>query len=429
MRCLSKNNFSKPNVETIKTAILGLQHTFTMFGSVVLIPKLLGLNISVAIFMAGLETLIFHILTKKKVPIFLGSSFEFIPPLMAASAIYGMEYALGGVVICGVIYLVAAVLICFLGAEKIINMFPPVITGSISIAVGLVLSSYAIEMASSNWFIAILAFSIVAFINVYCKGFIKLLPIVIGLAISYIVATIITVTGIAPLVDFSLIREAAWFGIPKFTLAKFNLGATILILPYTICAIVDHFGDIAVAGVVCNKNFLKEPGIHRTLLGDGIATSISAMFGGPPNATYSENIGVLAVTRNFNPKTLRIAAVFALFLGFIPKLSAFITTIPDGIIGGISIILFGTISSMGINQFVENKVDFKLPRNFIIVAVILVLSIGGASIAFSIKTVKFVIEGIGLAAIVGILLNVILPGAKNHSFENREEEKGEIHEI
>lgn len=413
--------FNEKNLEqkiVWKDILMGLQHTFAMFASVILVPKLLGLNISVAIFMAGLETLIFHFFTRKKVPVFLGSSFEFIPALTAASMIYGMEYALGGIVICSAVYLIIALVVYLLGFEKIIKIFPPIITGSISISVGLALAPHAIELASSNYFLAVLTFVIIAFINVYCKGFTKMMSIVIGVAVSYIIAVFITVTGITPLVDFSPIRDAAWFGIPEFAFAKFSFGATMLILPYTICAVVDHIGDIIVAGVVCEKNFVKDPGLHRTLLGDGIAASVSAMLGGPPNATYSENIGVLALTRNFNPKIIRIAAVFAIILGFIPKISAFITTIPDAIIGGVSVMLFGIISSMGVNQFVENKVDFEISRNFIIVAVILVISIGGASIAFSVGTVDFVIEGIGLAAIVGVLLNIILPEAESKEKSN-----------
>lgn len=395
--------------ETMRMIILGLQHTFTMFGSVVLVPKMLGLDISVAIFMAGLETIIFHAITKKKVPVFLGSSFEFIPPLVAASAIYGMEYALGGIVVCSIVYWLAAILIYYLGTEKIVRVFPPIITGSISIAVGLSLASHAISLASSGWIMAIFTFMLVALINVCCKGFTKLLSIVIGIAASYTVAILVTTLGIAPMVDFTLIEEAAWIGIPKFTLAKFNFGATMIILPYTICAIVDHIGDIVVAGAICKQDFTNDPGIHRTLIGDGVAASISALFGGPPNATYSENIGVLALTKNYNPKTLRIAAVFAMVLGFVPKVSAFIATIPDCIIGGVSIILFGTISAMGVNQFVENKVDFSSSRNVIIVATILILSIGGAEISFGFGEINFSLEGIGLAAVVGIALNIILP--------------------
>lgn len=395
--------------EVIRTIILGLQHTFTMFGSVVLVPKMLGLDISVAIFMAGLETIIFHIITKKKVPIFLGSSFEFIPPLVAASALYGMEYALGGIVVCGIVYFLAALLIYYLGTEKIVRIFPPIITGSISIAVGLSLASHAISLASSYWIMAIFTFLLIALINVCCKGLTKLLSIVIGIAVSYTVAIFATTVGIAPMVDFSLIEEAAWLGVPKFTLAKFNLGATMIVLPYTICAIVDHIGDILVTGAICKQDFCNDPGIHRTLIGDGVAASVSALFGGPPNATYSENIGVLALTRNYNPKTVRIAAIFAIVLGFIPKLSAVIASIPDCIIGGVSIVLFGTISAMGINQFVENKVDFSSSRNVIIVAAILILSIGSATISFSFGDINFSLEGIGLAAVVGIILNIILP--------------------
>ncbi len=392
----------------LKIFLLGLQHTFTMFGSVVLVPKLLGLDVSVAIFMAGVETLIFHMITKNKIPVFLGSSFELIPPLMVASSLYGMEYALGGIVICGAVYLLATIFVYYLGVEKVVQLFPPVITGSISLAVGLALAPHAIELASSNYFLAILTFCIVSFMNVRCKGFSKLLSILIGVSISYIVALGITCSGVSSMVDLSAIKEAAWFGIPKFSMAKFNFGATLLVLPYVICAIVDHIGDIVVAGAICDKNFSVEPGIHRTLLGSGIASSFSALFGGPPNATYSENIGVLALTRNFNPKSLQVAAIIAICLGFMPKISAIIMTIPDGIIGGISIILFGTIATMGIKQFTEGKVDFSISKNIIIVSAILILSIGGAILDFRIGKVNFVIEGIGLASIVGITLNILL---------------------
>lgn len=403
---MTKGTFKR---EKTKLILLGLQHTFTMFASTILVPKMLGLNISVAIFMAGVETLIFHAFTKGKVPVFLGSSFEYMPPLIIAASLYGMEYALGGVVLCGLAYLLVSILVYFLGADKITNIFPPVITGSISIALGLSLASHAIGLASSNWLLAVITLLIIVIINVYCKGFTKLLSIIISLILVYLLSIILTTVNIATLVDFSQVNKAAWFGIPQFTVAKFNVESFMLVLPYAICAIVDHIGDVIVVGAVCDKNFVKEPGIHRTLIGDGVAMSFSALLGGPPNATYSENIGVLALTQNFNPKTIRIAALFAIVLGFVPKLSALISVIPDGIIGGISIMLFGTISSMGVNQFVDNKVDFKNAKNIIIVTLILILSIGGASVNFSIGNVKVVVEGLGLAAIVGVVLNLILP--------------------
>ena len=396
------------NVESLRVVFLGIQHAFTMFASVILVPKLLGIDVSVAIFMAGSETLIFHLLTKGKVPVFLGSSFEFLPPLLAASSIYGMEYALGGIVICGAVYAIVALMAFLFGTEKIIRLFPPVITGSISIAVGLSLASHAIKLASANWVLAVIAFLIIVWINVNCKGFAKILSIVISISACYLVSILLTKTGYMQAVDFSAITESKWFGIPKFSFAKFNIGVALIILPYTICAIVDHIGDIVVTGAICKKDFTAEPGIHKTLLADGIATSISATLGGPPNATYSENIGVLALTQNYNPKALRIAAIIAIILGFIPKVSAVIASIPDGIIGGVSIILFGTISAMGVSQFIEHKVDFTNSKNVIIVATILILSLGGAVISVNLRSITFSVEGIGLSAIVGVILNLIL---------------------
>lgn len=396
------------NVESLRVVFLGIQHAFTMFASVILVPKLLGIDVSVAIFMAGSETLIFHLLTKGKVPVFLGSSFEFLPPLLAASSIYGMEYALGGIVICGAVYAIVALMAFLFGTEKIIRLFPPVITGSISIAVGLSLASHAIKLASANWVLAVIAFLIIVWINVNCKGFAKILSIVISISACYLVSILLTKTGYMQAVDFSAITESKWFGIPKFSFAKFNIGAALIILPYTICAIIDHIGDIVVTGAICKKDFTAEPGIHKTLLADGIATSISATLGGPPNATYSENIGVLALTQNYNPKALRIAAIIAIILGFIPKVSAVIASIPDGIIGGVSIILFGTISAMGVSQFIEHKVDFTNSKNVIIVATILILSLGGAVISVNLRSITFSVEGIGLSAIVGVILNLIL---------------------
>ncbi|MDT2824171.1 uracil-xanthine permease family protein [Vagococcus lutrae] len=400
MNNIDKNNF-------LKDITLGLQHTFTMFGSVVLVPKLLGLDISVAIFMAGIETLIFHFFTKGRIPIFLGSSFELMPPIIAATALYGTEYALGGIVICSLVYIIGSMLVYHIGFKKIIAIFPPVITGSISIAVGLSLANHAISLSNENWFLATLTFLIVTLINIYCKGITKILSIFLGLSISYGLSIMLTIFTNYSLIDFSSLNQASWFGIPEFSIAKFNLESILLILPYTICSMVDHIGDIVVTGAIVKKDFVKNPGLHRTLLGDGIAMSISSLFGGPPNATYSENIGVLALTQNFNPKVIRIAAVFSIILSFVPKLSVLIMTIPNSIIGGVSIVLFGTISAMGINQFIEKKVDMTKPKNIILVTTIFILSLGGASLNISLFNMKFVIEGLGLASIVGIMLNLL----------------------
>jgi len=435
-----QNDLKGPDVGMGKTVVLGLQHTFTMFGATVLVPILVGLDISVALFMAGIGTLLFHLFTKGGVPIFLGSSFAFIAPIIAASATYGAEYALGGIVVAGLLYFLIAVLVYFLGTERIINWFPPIVTGSVIMVIGLGLAPVAIDMASTNgggeitstaWLLALMSFAIVVCVNVLLKGFAKSLPVLIGLVISYIIAAIITLTGIAPLIDFEPIKEAAWFGIPKFTIAKFDIGAIMLVAPVAVCTIVEHIGDVMAVGAICERDFIKNPGLHRTLLGDGLATSLSAMFGGPANTTYSENTGVLALTRQFNPTIMRIAAVFAIVLGFVPKLNAIISTIPSAIIGGISIVLFGMIASVGARTLVENKVDFQQSRNLIIAAVILVLGIGGASIPFAIGSVDFNIQGMALAAIVGIILNQILPGKEkykkqeNQEIQEKQEEQGD----
>jgi len=421
-----KNELRDPSVGFGKTAVLGLQHTFTMFGATILVPLLVGFDISVALIMAGCGTLLFHIITRGGVPLFLGSSFSFIVPVMAASAMYGMPYALGGIVVSGVLYLVLAALVYFHGAEKIISWFPPIVTGSVIMIIGLVLAPVAIDMASTggsgvitstNWLLALMSFLIVVIVAVFMKGFAKALPVLIGLFTSYIIAAIITVTGLAPLVDFAPIANAAWFGIPKFTFAKFDIGAIMLVAPVAVCTMVEHIGDIMAIGAITNRDFVKKPGLHRTLIGDGLASCLSAMFGGPANTTYSENTGVLALTRQFNPTIMRIAALFAILLSFIPKLAAVIETIPTAIIGGISIVLFGMIASVGARLLVDNRVDFHKSRNLIIAAVILVLGIGGASVPFKIAAVDFDIQGIALAAIVGIILNKILPGADDYKKE------------
>lgn len=411
---LFENDLIDPSVGTGKTVVLGLQHTFTMFGATVLVPILTGLDISVALFMAGIGTLFFHLVTKGKAPIFLGSSFAFIAPILAATAAYSIEHALGGIVVAGLIYILLAVLVYFVGADKILSFFPPIVTGPVIMVIGLNLAPTAVDMASANWIMALVSFAIVVFVNIFMKGFAKSLPVLIGLFISYIIAIFVTATGIAQLVDFTPIAEAAWFGLPEFTLAKFDIGAIILVAPVAICTMVEHIGDVIAVGTICNRNFIKNPGLHRTLIGDGIATSISAMFGGPANTTYSENTGVLALTRALNPVIMRIAAAFAILLGLVPKLGAVISTIPGAVIGGISIVLFGMIASIGARTLVENRVDFQSARNLIVAAVILVLGLGGASIPFSIGSVDFNIQGMALAAIVGIILNKLLPGAQTY---------------
>jgi len=427
MKFWDKNDLRDPNVGTGKTVILGLQHTFTMFGATILVPIILsafGMSISVALFMAGVCTLLFHLITKGGVPIFLGSSFAFIAPIIAAASMYGFQSALGGIVAAGGVYIIMAVLVYFVGAEKIISWFPPIITGTIIIVIGLVLAPIAVDMASTgggddinatSWLLALMSFSIVVIVSVFMKGFMKVLPVLIGIVISYIIAVILTLTGVTPgLIDFEGVAKAAWFGLPEFTVAKFDIRAIMIVAPVAICTMVEHIGDVMAINSICNRNFLKKPGLHRTLLGDGLASGLSAMFGGPANTTYSENTGVLALTRQYNPTIMRIAAVFAILLGLIPKLAAVISTIPTAIIGGISIILFGMIASVGVRLLVDNRVDFHKPRNLIIAAVVLVLGIGDAVVPFRIGSVDISIFGMALAAIVGIILNKVLPGADDY---------------
>ncbi|MCT4562893.1 MAG: NCS2 family nucleobase:cation symporter [Maledivibacter sp.] len=403
-----------------KKIILGIQHTFTMFGATVLVPIITGFNISVALFMAGIGTLLFHSVTKGKVPAFLGSSFAFIAPILSvlllktgaatteealASPLLGegLAYAQGGLVVAGIIYLMIAALVAVFGVEKIISFFPPIVTGPIILVIGLKLAPTAIDMASSNWILAIVSFGIVTAVSIYGRGFLKVLPVLIGLIGGYIVALI---TGN---VDFTPMKEAAWVGKPAFTMAKFSLETVMIVAPVAIATVIEHIGDVLAIGTTVNKDFVKEPGLHRTLIGDGLATSISAMFGGPANTTYSENTGVLALTKVHDPSIVRIAAVFAIILGIMPKVGGVIKTIPTSVVGGISIILFGMIASIGARSLVEHQVDFGKSRNLIISAVILVLGLGGAALPIHMGIVNFTLEGMALAAIVGIILNKILP--------------------
>lgn len=393
-----------------KRLILGLQHTFTMFGATVLVPIITGMDISIALFMAGICTLIFHLITKKKVPVFLGSSFAFIAPTIAAVEMIskrggtdGLAYARGGIVIAGLIYLVIAALIYIFGVQKIVKFFPPVVTGPIILVIGLKLAPTAIGMASGNWFLAIVAFATVVIVSVFMKGFLQVVPVIIGLIVGYMVAL---VTGN---VDFSPVVNAGWVGLPPFSPAKFDFQVIMLVAPAAIATIVEHIGDVIAIGATVEKDFLEEPGLYRTMIGDGLMTSFSAMVGGPANTTYSENTGVLALTKVWDPVIMRIAAGFAIVLGIVPKLSSMVSTIPVPVVGGISIILFGMIASIGARTLVEEKVDFQKPRNLIVAAVILVLGLGGAVLPINLGSLSFTMEGMALAAIVGIILNKLLP--------------------
>ncbi|NLS44947.1 MAG: uracil-xanthine permease [Firmicutes bacterium] len=391
------------DLPTHQMLLLGLQHAFTMFGATVLVPLLTGFNISVALFTAGIGTLWFHFVTKGRVPVFLGSSFAFIAPVAFVVTSKGIPAAQGGIIVAGLIYVVFGILIHFLGPEFMKRILPPVVTGPVIMVIGLNLAPTAIQSASQNWPIALVVLVTVAIVNLYVKGFFRLLPVISGIIIGYIICLLTGNVDTAPIV------QAAWIGIPEFSLPVFDAAAIGIIAPAAIATMVEHVGDILAVGATVEDDFVKDPGLTRTLLGDGIATSIAALIGGPANTTYSENTGVLALTRVWKPQVMRVAAVIAILLAFVAKLGAAIQTIPDPVIGGISIVLFGLIAAVGVRTMVENHVDLKDSRNLFIASVILVVGIGGAMITL---WGNAQLGGMGLAAILGIILNQILPQSK-----------------
>lgn len=383
-----------------KQLIFGLQHLFTMFGATVLVPILTGLNISVALFTAGVGTLFFHWVTKGKVPVFLGSSFAFIAALQLVIKEHGLGAAQGGIMAAGFVYLGVAALVYYVGPGILHRLFPPIVIGPVIAIIGLSLAPVAIKMASGNWGLAIFSLSIVVGVSMFFKGFFKMIPVLFGLGGGYLAALVFG------LIDFTPIQEAAWLAVPAFTWPTFNLAAIAIMAPIAIATAVEHFGDVMAVGTTVEDDFVKDPGLHRTLIGDGVATAIAGFFGGPANTTYSENTGVLALTRVWHPVIMRWAAVFAIGIAFVQKIGGFISTIPTAVVGGIAIILFGMIAAIGVRTVVENKVDMSKSRNLIVSSVIFVLGIGGAAFNFG-GGIKF--EGIGLAAIVGIILNQLLP--------------------
>lgn len=412
-----------------KMLVLGFQHTFAMFGATVLVPIVTGLDVSTTLLMAGLGTLLFHLLTRGKVPAFLGSSFAFLGGYAAVAPMLEdgtpntemLPYACGGVVVAGLIYVVLSALIKLFGIKRIMRFFPPVVTGPIIISIGLILAPTAIDNCSQNWLLAFIALAVIIVCNIWGRGMVKILPILIGIVVSYIVALCIGA------VDFTAIKEADWFGLALHpsSFAKFDLSACITIAPIALATMMEHIGDIAAISATCKRNYLSNPGLHRTLLGDGLATSMAALFGGPANTTYGENTGVLALTRVYDPRVMRIAACCAILLSFFPKFGAAIQTVPAAIIGGISFVLYGMISAIGVRNVVENQVDFTNSRNLIIAAVILVSAlgfnaVGGITIPLG-SSYSVTLSGLAIAAILGILLNAILPG-------NDYEFKGDVDE-
>ena len=412
-----------------KMLILGLQHMFAMFGATVLVPILvqgygLPLSIQTTLFFAGIGTLFFHICSKMKVPAFLGSSFAFLGGFSTVATLPAYEgldpetklaYALGGVVVAGLLYLVLALIIKLVGVKKVMRFLPPVVTGPIIILIGLNLAPSAVSNASTCWWLAIVSIAIIVVANIWGKGMIKIIPILLGVVGSYIVALIATLCG-ADLINFSAIEGAQAVGIQPFALAKFDINAILVMAPIAIAAMMEHIGDMSAISATVGDNFIEDPGLHRTLVGDGLATAISGMFGGPANTTYGENTGVLVLSKVHDPRVIRLAAVYAIVLSFSPWFAAVINSIPAAIIGGVSFILYGMISAIGVRNVVENKVDLTNSRNLIIAAVILVCGLGfSGGLTFTIGGTTLTLTSLAIAAIAGIVLNAILPG-KDYEF-------------
>ena len=429
-----------------KMFILGVQHMFAMFGATVLVPALTGLSVSSTLLFAGLGTLLFHLLTKRKVPAFLGSSFAFIggyaaiapmlPDASGNATVANTEmlpYACFGVALAGLLYVVLAAFFKIFGTKKVMRYFPPIVTGPIIICIGLTLSSTAIDSCRSNWAIALIAVAIVVGCNIWGKGMVKIIPILLGVIGSYGVAAICQITGMQTMEPAKLqaLADAAWVGLPfRFDDTVFGLlsrpdldtgmllTAAVTIMPLALATMVEHIGDICAISSTCERNYLQDPGFHRTLLGDGLATTLASLFGAPANTTYGENTGVLALSKVYDPKVIRIAAGLAILFSFSPKFAALVSAMPTATMGGVSLVLYGMISAVGVRNVVENRVDFTNSRNVIIAAIIMVLAIGinySGAVSFNVGDATISLSGLAVAAITGILLNAILPG-KDYEF-------------
>lgn len=383
----------------IHKTIVGVQFLFVAFGATVLVPLLVGMDPSVALFTAGIGTLVFHLITKGKVPIFLGSSFAFIAPILKATELYGLPGALSGLVAVGVVYGIMSALVRFRGVGFITRLFPPIVVGPVIMLIGLSLASTGVDMAKSNWALAILSLIITVIVSLFGKGLLRLIPIFSGIIVGYIAA------AFGGLIDFQSVVDAPWLSLPAFVRPEFCWEAVIFMAPVAIAPVIEHIGDVYAINEVAGKDFVKDPGLHRTMLGDGVACIVASCVGGPPVTTYSEVTGAISLTKITDPSVIRIAAVVGILFSILGKVSAVLKTIPSAVLGGIMLLLFGTIASVGINSLIKNKVDLGNTRNLVIASLILTLGIGGAEMTFS----GITIGGIGLAALVGVLLNLILP--------------------
>lgn len=426
-----------------KMMLLGLQHMFAMFGATILVPILVnsyfegeGLSIQVTLFCAGIGTLLFHLLTKGKVPAFLGSSFAFLGGFATvanlstgkyANMTMGekLPYACGGTVVAGLLYLLLALVIKLVGVKKVMRFLPPVVTGPIIICIGLSLAPSAIANAKTNWLLAIIAFGVVVFFNVWGKGMLKIIPILLGVVISYVCAIIFNAAGMtnadgSSILQFGAIAEASIISFQPFQICKFDITAILVMAPIAIATMMEHIGDISAISATCGEDFVEDPGLNRTLLGDGLATALAGFIGGPANTTYGENTGVLELSKVHDPRVIRIAACYAIVLSFFPKVAELIGTMPASIIGGISFILYGMISAIGVRNVVENHVDFTNTRNLIVAAIILVTGLGFSDgLTFTIGGTTITLTALALASIFGIILNAILPN-KDYDFSEKE---------
>ena len=386
----------------VQKTVVGVQFLFVAFGATVLVPLLVGMDPSVALFTAGVGTLIFHLVTKGKVPIFLGSSFAFIAPIIKATELYGLPGTLSGLVAVGAVYGIMSALVRFRGVEFIARLFPPVVVGPVIMLIGLSLAGTGVSMAGENWTLAIIALITTVIVSLFGKGLLKLIPIFSGIVVGYIAAAFMGV------IDFQPVADAAWFALPAFVRPEFRWEAIIFMIPVAIAPVIEHIGDVYAINEVAGKDFVKDPGLHRTMLGDGLACVAASLFGGPPVTTYSEVTGAISLTKITDPAVIRIAAIVGILFSVLGKVSAILKTIPSAVLGGIMLLLFGTIASVGVNSLIKNRVDLGDTRNLVIASLILILGIGGAELTIGSVT----IGGIGLAALVGVLLNLVLPKGK-----------------
>lgn len=398
----------------LRKTIVGIQFLFVAFGATVLVPLLVGLDPATALFTAGLGTFIFHMVTKGKVPIFLGSSFAFIAPIIEASKQWGMPGTLAGIAGVSLVYFVMSLLIKWQGKKLLDKLFPPVVIGPVIILIGLSLSTSAVDMAKTNWLLAFISLITAILVLTLGKGLIKLVPVVCGITVGYIVAVIMG------LVDFTALKAAPWIALPPsiahFHWPAFSWEPFLYMIPVAIAPVIEHIGDVYVVGAVAGKDFVEDPGLHRTMLGDGLACLAASFFGGPPVTTYSEVTGAMSITKITQPQVIRISAFTALVFSVIGKLSALLQSIPSAVLGGIMLLLFGTIASVGIQNLVQHQVDLNVRRNIIIISVTLTMGIGGAVLSWG----SFALSGIGLSALVGVVLNLLLPPSKKETREREE---------